>query len=417
MKILVIGNGAREHSLIWKILQSDKVSKIYCASGNAGISKLAECVNIKNDDIDALLKFALKENIDLTIVGPEIPLVKGIVDKFNIHNLRIFGPNKRAALLEGSKIYAKKFITKYAIPTAKYKSFNNIHNALNSLHHFEFPLVIKADGLAAGKGAIICNNKINAEKTIISMMKDKIFGEAGENIIIEEFLNGTELSLLCFIGGKEIVIMESARDYKRVLDNDEGLNTGGMGCFSPNPIFTEELKEKIHNRILLKIEKGLKKEQLDFKGVLFIGLMIINNEPKVLEFNVRFGDPETEVILPRLESDLIDIFLKVLDGTLTNDDLKWSNKKSLCVIIASGGYPLEYEKGKVIKGLDELDKDIMIFHSGTKISSNEIVSNGGRVLAITALGDTIKEAKDKVYSNINKINFEKMYFRSDIGNL
>lgn len=416
MKVLIIGSGAREHAIVWKIAQSKRVSKIYCAPGNAGIQQVAECINIKDDDIETLVSFALKEKIELTVVGPEVPLVHGIVDKFLENGLKVFGPCKKAAMLEGSKRYSKEFMDKYDIPTAKFRSFTSTKQALEGLSEFNYPLVIKADGLAAGKGVVICQNEQEAKDTINSMLENKKFGESGNEIVIEEFLYGTEASLLCFVNGNKIIPMESARDYKRVFDGDNGLNTGGMGCFSPNTIFTEELEKRIKADILDRIIYGFDGESIDFRGVLFIGLMITVNGPKVIEFNVRMGDPETEVVLPRLESDIVDIFEKTIDGTLESSDLKWLDKKCVCVVAASGGYPESYEKNKVITGLENVDKDVMVFHAGTKRIEDKVLTNGGRVLTVTALADTIDEARRKAYRNIGKINFDGMHYRKDIAN-
>ncbi|WP_026895229.1 phosphoribosylamine--glycine ligase [Clostridiisalibacter paucivorans] len=417
MKVLVVGNGAREHALVWKIAQSNKVSKIYCAPGNGGISNIAQCVNINPGDVDTLLGFALKEGIDLTVVGPELPLVNGIVDKFNEKGLNIFGPNKKASMLEGSKTFSKRFMEKYDIPTARFKSYDNAQDAIGDLDNFDCPLVIKADGLAAGKGVVICNTYKEAEDTILQMIEKNKFGDAGKNIVIEEFLEGIEVSLLCFVDGKNIVPMESARDYKKALDGDKGLNTGGMGCFSPNPILNEGLTNRINKEILTKIMTGFNRENIEFKGVLFIGFMITEKGPKILEFNVRFGDPETEVVIPRLESDIIDIFTKVIDGNINSSDIKWSNKRTLCVIAASGGYPESYEKGKLVSGLDSLDDDILVFHGGTKNIDKDIYTNGGRVLAVTALGENLYEAREKAYKNIKKVKFQGIQYRNDIGKL
>jgi len=417
MKILIIGSGAREHAITWKVAQSQKVSKIYCAPGNAGIQQIAECVKIREDDIETLFSFALKESIDLTIVGPETPLVLGIVDRFEKNGLKIFGPNKRAAMLEGSKKFSKNFMKKYNIPTAKYSSYTNAEEAIKGLDQYNYPVVVKADGLAAGKGVIICQDEKNAREAINCILEYKKFGEAGNEIVIEEFLNGTEASLLCFVDGNNIIPMESARDYKKALDGDRGPNTGGMGCFSPNTIFSEKLEERIEKEILDNFMYGLKMENIDFRGILFIGLMIYGDEPQVLEFNVRFGDPETEVILPRLESDIIDIFEKTINGTLEKSDLKWTEKKSVCVITASGGYPDNYEKYKLIHGLENVDEGVMLFHAGTKNENGKIYTNGGRVLAVTALGDTLEEARNKAYVNVNKISFDMMQYRKDIAKL
>lgn len=417
MKVLVIGSGGREHALVWKIAQSEKVTEIFCAPGNAGIKDIAECINIKADDINKLLGFALDKKIDLTVVGPEVPLVNGIVDKFTEKGLKIFGPNKECSTFEGSKIYSKEFMEKYDIPTAAYYKSDNIDIALKSLNKFSYPLVIKADGLAAGKGVVICNTKEEAEETISDMMENHVFGNAGNEIVIEEFLEGIEISLLCLVSGEKIIPLEGARDYKKALNDDLGLNTGGMGCFSPNPILTHELMSQIEKEILNNIIIGFKKDNLDYKGILFIGLMITNKGPKVLEFNVRFGDPETEVVLPRLESDIIEIFEKTIDGSISKEDLVWSEKNSLCVIATSGGYPVSYKKGKTISGLSDIDKDTVVFHAGTKEDNENIVTNGGRVLCITALEDTLEDARNKVYNNMKKVSFENMHYRDDIGEI
>ncbi|MTI70125.1 MAG: phosphoribosylamine--glycine ligase [Firmicutes bacterium] len=417
MKVLVIGSGAREHALVWKIAQSPKVEKIYCAPGNGGIDEISECVNIKSDDIKTLLAFALEKEIDLTVVGPELPLVKGITDEFERNGLKVFGPNKKASKLEGSKIYSKNFMEKYDIPTAKYKSYEDFNKAYNDLENYNYPLVIKADGLAAGKGVLICEDVSTAKDSVEMIMKDRKFGKSGSKIVIEEFLEGIEASLLCLIDGERIIPMESARDYKKALDNDKGLNTGGMGCFSPNPIFNDELKEKIQNEILNKIKIGFDKEGIDFKGVLFIGLMINENSPKVLEFNVRLGDPETEVVLPRLKSDLVDILEKTIDGNLYPDDLKWSEEKCVTVFLASGGYPAKYEKNKVITGLDNLNENTFVFHGGTKKDKDDLLTNGGRVLAVTSMGESLEKVRASVYREIEKITFDGMFYRKDIAKI
>lgn len=417
MKILVVGSGAREHTICWKIAQSEKVDKIYCAPGNAGIAQVAECVNIKAEDVKKIVDFAQQEKIDITVIGPEAPLVEGLADLLNEKGLKAFGPVKKGAVLEGSKAYSKDFMKKYNVPTAKYETYTNTEKALEGLKDFDVPVVVKADGLAAGKGVLICQTQKEAQDAVKSIMEDKQFGDAGNSIVIEEFLDGIETSLLCFVNGKDIIPMESARDYKKAFDNDQGLNTGGMGCFSPNPIYTKRLNEYIKNKILDTTLEGFKGENIDFRGVLFIGLMIKNNEAKVLEYNVRFGDPETEVVLPRLNSDLVEIIEKTIDGTLKEEDLMWKDEKSVTVILASGGYPVKYEKGKVITGLNEVDKDIIVFHGGTKLDKDNILTNGGRVLAVTALGKTIEEARNKVYDNVKKINFEKKQFRTDIAKL
>lgn len=414
MKILVIGSGAREHAIVWKLSQSKKVSNIFCAPGNGGISQLAQCVNIHPEDIDTLLGLAIQENIDLTIVGPEAPLVAGIVDRFNEEGLKIFGPCKKGARLEGSKKYAKEFMEKFNIPTAKYSAYNNADEAKAALKEYTFPLVIKADGLASGKGVIICNNADEAKDAIKLILEDKKFGASGKEIIIEEYLQGTEASLLCLVDGKKIIPLESAKDHKRLLDNDKGPNTGGMGCISPNKILDKKLMAEIKSEILDKVLKGIQEEEMDFKGILFIGLMVTSSEVKVLEFNVRFGDPETQVILPRLESDIVDIFQKTIDKTISEEDLIWSTKSCISIVLASKGYPEAYEKEKTILGLDKVDKDIIVFHAGTK-KEDEILTDGGRILSVTTLADSIEEGRKIVYENIDKIYFEGMQYRKDIG--
>lgn len=415
MKVLVIGSGGREHALCYKLSKSSRVSKIYCAPGNGGTLQVAENVNINPKDTDLLLDFALSKSIDLTIVGPEGPLVNGIVDRFNENGLKIFGPEKKSAVLEGSKIISKEFMEKYNIPTGKYRVFKDVNDAINFLDEISYPIVVKADGLCAGKGVIICKNKDEGIKAIEKIMIDKKFGSSGEQIIIEEFLEGEETSLLCFVSQNNIFPMESARDYKKIFEGDKGPNTGGVGCFSPNPIMTYKLKKEIENTILKNIKIGLKNEGMNFKGILFIGLMLTKKGPQVLEFNVRFGDPETEVVLPRLESDILDIFEKTMDGSLKSEDLKWTNKECITVVITSEGYPEEYEKGKEINGLENLDKDIIVFHNGTKVEDGKLVTNGGRVMSITCLGNTLEEAKKTVYRNIDKIKFDGMCYRKDIG--
>jgi phosphoribosylamine--glycine ligase len=417
MKILVVGSGAREHTICWKLKQSSKLSKLYCAPGNAGISKIAECVDIKADELEKLVEYSVKNSIDLVVVGPEVPLVAGLVDMLNEKGIKAFGPVKAGAKFEGSKSYSKDFMKKYSIPSANYEIYTDSEKAISELNKFNTPIVVKADGLAAGKGVLICETHEEAKEAIKSIMVKKLFGEAGNSVVIEEFLKGTEASLLCFVDGKNMIPMESARDYKKAYDQDKGLNTGGMGCFSPNTIFTEELNKYIKENILDRTLNGFLNENIEFKGVLFIGLMIENNQAKVLEYNARFGDPETEVVLPRLKSDLIDIMLKCIEGNLTEDDLQWEDNKCVTVILASGGYPESYKKGKEITGLNEVDDDIIIFHGGTKLSGNKTITNGGRVLAVTAMGKTLEEARNKVYNNIPKISFEKMEYRTDIAKI
>ena len=415
MKILVVGGGAREHTICWKLKQSKKLAQLYCAPGNAGISQIADCLDIKADELEKLVEFSVNKKIDLVVVGPEVPLVAGLVDMLNEKGIMAFGPVKAGARFEGSKSYSKDFMKKYSIPSAGYQVYKSSKKAIEDLNKFKAPIVVKADGLAAGKGVLICESINEAEEAIKNIMDNKQFGDAGDTLVIEEFLRGTEASLLCFVDGKNIIAMESARDYKKAYDDDKGLNTGGMGCFSPNTIFTEELNEYIKEYIIDRTLEGFLSEGIDFKGVLFIGLMIENNQAKVLEYNTRFGDPETEVVLPRLKSDLIDIMLKCIRGNLSENDLQWEDEKCVTVVLASGGYPEGYEKGKEITGLNDLDDDIIVFHGGSKEKDGKIITDGGRVLAVTALGTSLDQARNKVYKNIPKIHFEKMEYRSDIA--
>lgn len=415
MKILVVGNGAREHVICWKLKKSNKVNKIFCAPGNAGISQIAECISISIDNLNELVNFSVSKKIDLVVVGPEGPLVAGLADMLIEKDINVFGPCKKGAKLEGSKSYSKDFMKKYNIPSANYETFINTDSAIEGLKRFNTPLVVKADGLAGGKGVLICNTKDEAIQAIKSIMYEKQFGDAGNTVVIEEFIDGTEASLLCFVDGKSIIPMESARDYKKAYDDDKGLNTGGMGCFSPNTIYTDELKNYINENILKTTLHGLKEEGINFKGVLFIGLMIKNNKAKVLEYNTRFGDPETEVVLPRLKTDLLSIMLKCINGNLKEDDLKWKKEKCVTVVLASGGYPEIYDKDKEIIFLEGIDDDVVIFHGGTVIKNKKVYTDGGRVLAVTALGETLEKAREKVYKNISKIYFDKIQYRSDIA--
>lgn len=415
MKILVVGSGGREHAICYSLLKGKKVNEIYCAPGNAGISEIAQCLSIKDNDIDNLYKFAKENKIDLTIVGPEVPLVDGIVDKFEKENLRIFGPNKKCSMLEGSKAFSKEFMIKHDIPTAKYKEYMDLDEAINEIDSFGYPVVIKADGLAAGKGVVIAKDKEEGIKALREMMSDKKFGIAGEKIVIEEFLKGIETSILAFVDNNTIVPMESAKDHKKVYNNEEGPNTGGMGTFSPSNIYDEQLSNIVKKEVLDKTLKGFKDDNLNYKGILFIGLMITEDGPKVLEYNVRFGDPETQSVLLRLETDLIEIIEAILENRLNEIHIKYDEKNAVCVMLTSGGYPESYEKGKVITGLDKVDEDIVIFHSGTKIINNKLVTNGGRVIGISAKGNSLEEASKKVYENIEKIKFEGMHYRTDIG--
>jgi len=418
MRILVVGSGGREHALVWKIAQSKLVEKIFCAPGNGGITQIAECVDIKAEDISGLLKFAQKEKIDLTVVGPEVALSLGIVDELQKAGLKIFGPNKKAANLEASKVFSKELMEKYNVPTAKFKVFDNPDSAKKYIEKFSAPCVIKADGLAAGKGVIVAKTLDEVKNAINLMMHDKIFGEAGKRIIVEECLEGQEASILVITDSKEVITLASAQDHKRVFDNDQGPNTGGMGAYSPAPIVTTELLKEIMEKIIYRTIDGLVKEGIDYRGVLYAGVMLTKDGPKTLEFNVRFGDPETEAILPRLKSDLVEVMLAASEGKLSRvRTLEWDNRACVCVVCASGGYPGNYTKDKEISGLDEAAKlkDIVVFHAGTKKVGNKIKTCGGRVLAVTGLGTTIKDAINKTYSAVEKINFEGMHYRKDIG--
>lgn len=415
MKILVVGGGGREHAICWKLSKEKNVEKIYCAPGNAGIANVAECVNIGDTNIEELLKFAKENEIGLTIVGPEVPLVMGIVDEFEKEGLRVFGPNKKCAQLEGSKAFSKEFMIKHNIPTAKYKEYTNLEEAISEIDSFGYPVVIKADGLAAGKGVVIPENREDAIATLKEMMSDKKFGAAGDKIVIEEFLKGIETSILAFVDNDTIVPMASAKDHKKVNNYEQGPNTGGMGTFSPSEIYTEELANKVKETVLKKTLEGFKKDGLNFKGILFVGLMITEDGEKVLEYNVRFGDPETQSVLFRLETDLHEIMEAILDNKLKDIEINYSDDEAVCVMLTSGGYPDSYEKGKIITGLENLDDDIVVFHSGTKMFDGNLVTNGGRVIGITAKSTRVKDAAEKVYENIKKINFEGMHYRTDIG--
>ena len=415
MKVLIIGSGGREHAIAWKLSSENNVKKIYCAPGNAGIANVAQCLNIDDSDIDSLVKFAKENNIDLTIVGPEVPLVNGVVDEFEKENLRIFGPNQKCSQLEGSKAFCKDFMVRHEIPTAKYKEYTDLEKAINEIDRFGYPVVIKADGLASGKGVVISQNREDAISTLREIMEDKRFGTAGDKIVVEEFLKGIETSILAFVDNDTIVPMVSAKDHKKVFNNEKGANTGGMGTFSPSEIYTNELAEEIRVNVLQKTLEGFKKDNLNYKGILFVGLMITNEGAKVLEYNVRFGDAETQSVLFRLESNLSQIMDSIIDNNLKNIDIKYSEEEAVCVMLTSGGYPEVYEKGKIITGLDKLDKDIVVFHSGTKLVDNNLVTNGGRVIGITAKDKTVKNAAQKVYENIKRVNFEGMHYRTDIG--
>ncbi|QJA09660.1 phosphoribosylamine--glycine ligase [Romboutsia sp. CE17] len=415
MKVLVIGGGGREHAICWKLSKEENIEAIFCSPGNAGIESVAKCINIDDSHIDELVSFAKENKIDLTIVGPEVPLVKGIVDEFEKENLRIFGPNKRCARLEGSKAFSKDFMMRHNIPTAKYKEYTNLDEAISEVDNFGYPVVIKADGLAAGKGVVIPTNREDAISTLKDMMEDKKFGDAGSKIVIEEFLSGIETSILAFVDNNTIVPMVSAKDHKKVYNNEEGPNTGGMGTFSPSEVYTDELAQSIKINVLDATLEGFKKDNLNYKGILFVGLMITEDGPKVLEYNTRFGDPETQSVLFRLDTDLNKIMNAIIDNKLSDIEINYKDEESVCVMLTSGGYPDSYEKGKIITGLENLDKDIVVFHSGTKMIGGNLVTNGGRVIGITAKAASVKDAAAKVYENIKKISFEGMHYRTDIG--
>ncbi len=419
MRVLVIGSGGREHALVWKIAQSKLVDKIFCAPGNGGISEIAECIDIKADDIKGLLDFARKEKIDFTVVGPEAPLSQGIVDEFKNYKLKIFGSNKKAAQLEASKVFAKELMLKYNVPTAKCQIFDNADAARKYIEKIGAPCVVKADGLAQGKGVIVAASVDEAKQAVTAMMQEKIFGAAGSKVIVEECLEGEEASILVITDSREVIALASSQDHKRIFDGDKGPNTGGMGAYSPAPVVTAPLFKEILEKIVYRTIDGLAKDGINYQGVLYAGVMLTKDGPKTLEFNVRFGDPETEAILPRLKSDLVEIMLATSEQKLNRlRTLDWDNRACVCVVCASGGYPGDYEKGKEIFGLEEAKtmEDIMVFHSGTqRTQERKIVTNGGRVLGVTGLGNTIKEAIDKTYQAVEKIHFEGMQYRKDIG--
>ena len=417
MKVLIVGSGGREHAIAWKVAQSEKVDKIYCAPGNGGIAEYAECVDIGAMEFDKLVAFAKEKAIDLTIVGMDDPLVGGIVDAFEAEGLRVFGPRKNAAILEGSKAFSKDLMKKYHIPTAAYENFDSAEDALAYLETARFPIVLKADGLALGKGVLICQNLEEAKAGVKTIMEDKQFGDAGNRLVIEEFMTGREVSVLTFVDGKTIRPMTSAQDHKRAKDGDQGLNTGGMGTFSPSPFYTREVDEFCREKIYQPTVDAMAAEGRAFKGIIFFGLMLTEEGPKVLEYNARFGDPEAQVVLPRMKNDMIEVVEACIDGTLDKIELMFEDNAAVCVVLASDGYPEKYEKGFLIHGLENFkDKDgYYVFHAGSKLTEEGIVTNGGRVLGVTAKGADLKAARANAYEATKWIDFENKYMRNDIG--
>ena len=417
MKVLVVGSGGREHAIVTSVAKSSRVTKIYAAPGNAGIADLAECVDIGVMEFEKMAEFAKNEAIDLTIVGPDDPLVGGIVDVFEEKGLRVFGPRKNAAILEGSKAFSKDLMKKYGIPTASYETFDNAEKAMEYLQTSDYPIVLKADGLALGKGVLICNTKEEAMEGVKTIMLDKQFGCAGNRMVVEEFLTGREVSVLCYCDGTNIVPMTSAQDHKRAKDGDQGLNTGGMGTFSPSPFYTKEVEEFCEKEVFKATMDAMKKEGRDFTGIMFVGLILTEKGPRVLEYNARFGDPETQVVLPRMKNDIIDVMEACIDGKLDEIQLEFEDNAAVCVVLASDGYPESYEKGKVITGFENFEgKDgYYVFHAGTKKTDEGIVTNGGRVLGVTAKGNTLKEARANAYEATKWIDFSNKYMRNDIG--
>ena len=418
MKVLIIGSGGREHAIAWKVAQNPQVEKIYCAPGNGGIGQVAECVPIGAMEFDKLAAFAKEREIDLTIVGMDDPLVGGVVDVFEKEGLRVFGPRKNAAILEGSKAFSKDLMKKYNIPTAAYENFDNPEEAIAYLKEkAEFPIVLKADGLALGKGVLICNTLEEAEEGVKTIMLDKKFGSAGNTLVIEEFMTGREVSVLSFVDGKTIKTMTSAQDHKRAKDGDQGLNTGGMGTFSPSPFYTKEIDEFCQKNIYQPTVDAMAAEGREFKGIIFFGLMLTEKGPKVLEYNARFGDPEAQVVIPRMKNDMVEVCEACIDGTLDQINLEFEDNAAVCVVLASDGYPVSYEKGFPIEGLESFEgkEGYYVFHAGTALKDGKIVTNGGRVLGVTAKGATLKEARKNAYAATEWIRFENKYMRRDIG--
>jgi len=414
VRILIVGSGGREHAIAWALSKSDKVERLYCAPGNAGIAELAECVPISEDQFEPLTKFAKEQEIDLVVVGPEAPLFAGLVDVLEEAGLKAFGPRRNAAIIEGSKVFTKQLMRKYNIPTAAYESFDNYEEALAYLRKQRAPIVVKADGLAAGKGVTVAATLEEAERALREIMVDKVFGEAGAQVVIEEFLSGQEMSILAFVDGETVRPMVPSQDHKPVYDGDKGPNTGGMGTYSPVPHIPQSVVDEAIETILIPAARAMVQEGRPFRGVLYAGLMITEQGPKTVEFNCRFGDPETQVVLPRLKTDLADIFMATVNGKLQEIEIEWSDEAAVCVVLASGGYPGPYEKGKPITGLDQVEQSV-VFHAGTKLADGRIVTNGGRLLGVTALGKDIAEARARAYADIEKIRYEGKHYRTDIA--
>ena len=417
MRVLVIGSGGREHALVWKIKQSPKVEKIFCAPGNAGTSEFADNIPIAADDIEGLLQFAMKKEIGLTVVGPEQPLVMGIVDRFEIKGLRIFGPSASAAELEGSKSFSKDIMQKYGLPTAEYKIFTSAESATKYIQAKNCPLVVKADGLAAGKGVLLCRSSREALVAVDTIMRQRLFGEAGDQIVVEEFLEGQEISVLAFSDGQTVLLMDSAQDHKSVYDGDIGPNTGGMGAYSPAPVFTKIMQQKVRDKIMLPMVRAMQQEGRIYKGILYAGLMLTKTGPQILEFNARFGDPETQPLMVRMDTDIIPLFEACIDGTLGQCQVNWKNKSSVCVVMTAEGYPGTYQKGEIISGLQSANStpEVVVFHAGTKEQDGKVLTNGGRVLGVTATGANTESAIQKAYDAVSKVNWRGVHYRKDIG--
>ncbi|HHT9141285.1 MAG TPA: phosphoribosylamine--glycine ligase [Candidatus Tripitaka californicus] len=417
MRVLVIGSGGREHCLAWKIARSPRLKKLYCTPGNPGISSVADCVDIASEDVESLCNFARKEKIDLAVVGPEGPLVAGLVDRFQANGLRAFGPTKKAALLEGSKVFSKNLMRKYGIPTAEFRVFSELVPARRYIESINGPVVVKVDGLAGGKGAFVCKNTEGALKAVEEIMEERTFGPAGERVVVEEYLEGEEVSVLALTDGKTIVPLEPVQDHKALCDGDKGPNTGGMGAYTPVPLFNAELASRVEEEILVPTVHAMKREGRSYKGVLYVGLMVTTTGPRVLEYNVRFGDPETQPLLMRLDGDLLGLLLATVEDRLEEAEFSWDTRAALCVVMTSAGYPGNYEKGKEIKGFETLSgrEDLMVFHAGTALKQKKVVTAGGRVLGVTALGKDLQEAQKKAYEAAGKISFDGAYYRKDIG--